>query len=101
MDTVKEILSRNLIKLMELSANCKSQNALAKHSHVAQKTISNYLTANYIGYPSLEKVELLAKCFGMEAWNLLHPTMGNTEISAKEIAMYKRMKETFKQLQEQ
>jgi transcriptional regulator with XRE-family HTH domain len=101
MEDVKEILAKNLAKLMELSVDCKSQNSLAKRSHVAQKTISNYLTANYDGFPSLEKVDLLARCFGLSAWQLIHPTMGNAEITAKEIAMYKKMRETLKQLQDQ
>lgn len=98
MDNVREILAANLDKLMVMSTDCKSQNALAKRSHVAQKTISNYLTKSYVGYPSLEKVELLAHCFGLEAWNLIHPTMGDKQISDKEIQMYRRWKEDMRQL---
>lgn len=98
MKDLREILSNNLKILMALSADCKSQSALAKRSQVAQTTIGNYINQNYPGYPNLEKVEMLAKSFGLEAWNLLHHTMGNTEISATEIALYRRMKSTFKEL---
>ncbi len=101
MDNIRELLAKNLKKLMELSADCKSQNSLSKRSKVAQTTIGNYLNITYVGYPNLEKVEMLAHSFGLEAWQLIHPTMGNAEITAKEIAMYKKMKETFKALQDQ
>lgn len=93
MDNIREILASNLSKLMEMSIDCKSQNALAKRSKVAQTTIGNYLSINYVGYPNLEKVEMLARCFGLEAWNLLHPTMGDREITSKEIAAYRRWRE--------
>ena len=98
MKDLREILSNNLKILMALSADCKSQSALAKRSQVAQTTIGNYINQNYPGYPNLEKVEMLAKAFGLEAWNLIHHTMGNTEISANEVALYRRMRSTFKEL---
>lgn len=95
MDDLKEILANNLAKLMDLSADVKSQNALARRSKVAQTTIGNYLNpASYKGYPQLGKVEMLAKAFGLEAWNLLHPTMGDKEFTEKEIQFYRRIRET-------
>jgi transcriptional regulator with XRE-family HTH domain len=97
MDDLKEILANNLAKLMELSADVKSQNALAKRSKVAQTTIGNYLNpSSYKGYPQLGKVEQLANAFGLCAWNLLHPTMGDKEFSEKEIQLYRKLRETLK-----
>ena len=98
MDNIREILACNLKRLMDMSLDCKSQNALAKRSKVAQTTIGNYLNMSYVGYPNLEKVEMLAHCFGLEAWALIHPTMGNKEISDKEIQMYRRWKEDMRHI---
>ena len=96
MEDIRSIVSSNLAKLMAMSLDCKSQNALAKRSHVAQTTIGNYLNKTYTGYPNLEKIEMLARCFGLEAWNIIHPTMGDKEISEKEIQMYRRWREDLK-----
>lgn len=101
MNDIREILAANLRQLMEMSEDCKSQYALAKKSKVAQTTIGNYLNKNYVGYPNLEKIEMLAHCFGLEAWNMLHPNLGEREISEKEVQMYRRWKEDLKLLQNQ
>lgn len=98
MEDIREILASNLKRLMDMSADCKSQNALAKRSKVAQTTVGNYSNKTYVGYPNLEKVGMLAHCFGLEAWNLIHPTMGDKEISDTEIKMYRRWKEDMRQL---
>ena len=98
---MREIIRLNLVKLMSLSKDCKSANALAKKSHVGQTTISNYLRDNYIGYPKLEHIEKIAHCFGMETWQLIHPIMGDKEIKAKEIELYRKLKEDLMQLQNQ
>jgi transcriptional regulator with XRE-family HTH domain len=71
MDDIRQRVADNLAKLMELSADCKSANALAKRSKVAQTTISNYLDpSRYKGYPTLSNMEKLAHCFGVEVWRL-------------------------------
>lgn len=101
MDDIREILATNLKSLMDMSVDCKSQNALGKRSKVAQTTVGNYLNKTYVGYPNLEKVELLARCFGLEAWNLIHPTMGDRVIAAAEIQMYMRWKEDMRKLIQQ
>lgn len=102
MPDLKHLLARNLQTLMDMSSDVRSQNALAKRSGVAQTTISNYLNPDsYIGYPKLDKIECLAQAFGLEAWNLLHPTMGDKEISAKEIQLYRKWREDLKQLEKQ
>jgi transcriptional regulator with XRE-family HTH domain len=98
MDDIREILATNLKTLMTMSENCKSQNSLAKRSGVAQTTIGNYLNKTYVGYPNLEKVEMLARSFGLEAWHLLHPTMGNKQLSEVEIRAYMRWRDDMKQI---
>lgn len=102
MEDIRQIVADNLKKLMDMSADCKSQNALAKRSGVGQTTIGNYLhPARYKGYPTLENIEKIAHCFGLETWNMLHPTLGDKVLKAKEIEMYRRWKEDIKQLQSQ
>lgn len=83
-----------------MSEDCPSQKALERRSKVAQTTIGNYLHQDYKGYPNLEKVERLAHAFGLEAWNLLHPTMGEKTISEQEVQMFLRLKTDLNQLQE-
>lgn len=62
MDDAKYILAGNLMRLMALSADMKSQPALAKRSKVAQTTIGNYLhPARYKGSPTLVNIAKLAK----------------------------------------
>jgi transcriptional regulator with XRE-family HTH domain len=98
MADIRHLLAANLAKLMDLSADCKSQNALAKKSKVAQTTIGNYLTPDsYVGYPSLKNIEKLAKCFGLDAWHLIHPTMGDKELTRQEIELYRKMREIIKE----
>lgn len=102
MDHLRETVAKNLQALMEKSEDCKTQPALAKRSKVAQRTISNYLRPEeHETWPQLDKLQKIANCFGLETWQLLHPTMGDRELGAKEIQMYRRWREEIKQLQEQ
>lgn len=97
MDDLREILARNLQTLMSKSADMRSQTALAKRAAIAQKTVSNYLSpASYVGAPSLDKVEALARAFGIETWQLLHPTLGDKVITAAELALYEKLREQIK-----
>ena len=99
---MKQLVAQNILKLMDMSADCKSQLALSKRSGIGQSTISNYLRPDeYTGAPQIDKLQKIAACFGLETWQLLHPTMGDKELSAKEIQMYRRWREEMKQLQEQ
>ena len=94
MDDLREILARNLSGLMAKSVDMRSQSALARRARVAQKTISNYLDASsYKGAPSLGKVEKIARAFGIETWQLIHPTLGDRVISAAELALYEKLRE--------
>ena len=97
MDDVKANLAANLARLMKMSADLQSQNALARRSKVAQTTIGNYLAPDtYRGAPSLAMVAKLARAFGLEAWQLIHPTMGDKVITAEELALYRRLRATIK-----
>ena len=100
MDNLKQLVADNIEKLMAMSEDCNIQNALAKRSKVGQTTIGNYLRPDsYVGYPKLDKLQKIANCFGLETWQILHPTLGDKELSAREIQMYRRWKEEIKQLQ--
>lgn len=95
MDDLKETLAANLRRLMDLSPDLKSQAAVAKRSKVAQTTISNYLRpGSYKGAPSLDNIHRLARAYGLEAWQLLHPSMGDKLISAHELELYRRLRAT-------
>lgn len=90
---IKQDLARNLSKLMAASEDLRSQSALSRRSKVAQTTISNYLAPDsYTGSPSLDKIAALARAFGLEAWHLIHPTMGDREFTAHELALYRRLR---------
>jgi len=102
MEDIKQILAKNLGKLMKASADLRSQNALAKRSKVAQTTISNYLRpSSYVGAPQLDKIAKLARAYGLDAWQLLHPTMGDKAITAEELALYRRLRDAIKQTERQ
>ena len=95
---IKNTLAINLQHLMEESADLKSQNALAKRSKVAQTTIGNYLRHDsYNGYPSMDKVEKLAKAFGLDAWVLLHPSLGSTCLNGKDFDTYMKIRRALSQ----
>lgn len=102
MNDLKQLVADNITKLMSMSGDCKSQLSLSKRSGIGQSTISNYLRPEeYEGSPQIDKLQKIANCFGLETWQLLHPTMGDKEITAKEIQMYRRWRELFTELQDQ
>lgn len=92
MNDIREILADNLIELMRVSADCKSQNALAKRSQkqgsgskVGQTTIGNILRAKEdksLPFPKLDTIENLARIFGISVGALLTKNLGKKEISA-------------------
>lgn len=94
MDSIKHDLATNLARLMRVSEDLRTQMALAKRSGVAQTTISNYLRpSSYEGAPQLDKIESLAKAFGLEAWHLIHPTMGDREFNRRELELYRKLRD--------
>jgi transcriptional regulator with XRE-family HTH domain len=102
MDNIRKILAENVRQLMGKSSDCQKQKALGIKSGVSQRTISNILNPDkHDMWPQLDSVQLIAECFGVEAWRLLHPTMGDKEFTDKEIQMYRRWREEIKQLQNQ
>lgn len=66
-----EVLARNLRALMTKGGLVES--ALAQKSNVSQKAINNVLNCRTTA--KIETVELLAKAFGMEGWQLLLPNL--------------------------
>lgn len=96
---MKMALATNLATLMALSPDLKTQTALAKRSKVSQTAISNYMRPKeYRGAPQLAHVAKLARAFGLEPWQLIHPTMGDGVIKATELALYKRLQDALKSL---
>jgi len=63
------ILSANLKALKEAGAVSLSQKAIAKKAGVDQTTVSRTLTAT--NAPGVDKLDGLAKAFGVQAWQLL------------------------------
>lgn len=87
----RAVVARNLSKLMKASSDLKSQSALARRSGVPQTTISDYLAPEKHGkWPTLEGVHKLAATFGVEAWQLCHPTLG--EISKEQQELFERFR---------
>jgi transcriptional regulator with XRE-family HTH domain len=64
-------LSENLARLIAASGELDSQAKVATKAKVDQKTVNRI--ANMLNEPSLDKVEKIAKAFGLEAWQLLVP----------------------------
>jgi transcriptional regulator with XRE-family HTH domain len=73
----RETVARNLRMLMGLHNPPLDQTELAKRAGVSQKTISNMLDPDRPGISghNLEKVDQVAKAFGLDAWHLLIPTL--------------------------
>ena len=66
-------LAENLKKLMEANPPINSQSALGRAAKVDQKTIERMLKC--LNEPTLEKVEKVAKVFGLSAWQLITPNL--------------------------
>ena len=74
-----EILSANLRCLAQQPGNPSSgpgveRAAEAMGLSIGRSSVGRYLIAT--GNPSLEHIETLSKVFGVQSWQLLHPTMG-------------------------
>lgn len=105
---VTTILARNLKALLEDHPILNSQNALAKKCGVAQTSIGLMLhpekriptKSGRLPAPTVENVEKVAKAYGKEAWQLLHPEPSMAPLNATERAMYERVMRSMKELQE-
>lgn len=99
--TARIILARNLKKLMDGSKDLSSQSAIARKTKqkVAQTTIGYMLKPDSIvGSPTIEKMEAVAAAFGLEAWQLLHPNMGDHALKEGELELYRRLREDLAKL---
>lgn len=64
-------LARNLAYLLRKAGWSEAE--LSRRSGVAQKTVNNAMHGVY--QTKVESVELMAKPFGLQGWNLIHPNM--------------------------
>jgi len=74
-----EILSANLHRLMLEAGNPSSGLAVDKAAKALGLSIGRTSVTRYShaeGNPTLDHLEMLAKVFGVQAWQLLHPTLG-------------------------
>ena len=85
-----EILSANLKRLMQVTGNPSSSPAVDRVAKNLGLSLGRTTVARYAhgdGNPSLEHVETLAKVFGIHAWQLLHPTMGQDGGNTMDVAI--------------
>lgn len=81
--TAKQVLAANLRALMGGDPGLNSQTKIASRAQkaggkkVAQTSVSNMLNPNSRISPTLENIEAIACVFGLQAWQLLHPTLGD------------------------
>jgi len=74
-----EILSANLRCLAHRPGNPASGPGVERAAQgmglsIGRSSVGRYFIAH--GNPSLEHIETLSKVFGVQPWQLLHPTMG-------------------------
>lgn len=87
--TAKQVLAANLRALMDGTPELDSQMKIAARAQkaggkkVAQTSISNMLNPNSRVSPTLENLEAVASVFGLQAWQLLHPTLGDHSAAAE------------------
>lgn len=95
------VLRHNLRFFMELpGSHLRNANALAVKAHVAPNTVRNILepskrtttASKPLGYPTLDKIELLARALNCQVWELLHPDIKR---SLSEREMYRKIEADF------
>lgn len=96
--TTTEALARNLQAWMDDAHGGKgiSQTELAAKAKVAQTSIGYMLHPDTrqptkkgrVPSPTLDSVDRVARYFGKEAWQLIHPRPGETALNAHERAVY-------------
>ncbi|MHB1326888.1 MAG: hypothetical protein ACYC2K_01680 [Gemmatimonadales bacterium] len=85
-----------------------SQSAIARKTKVAQTSIGNMLypekraptKKGRLPSPTVENVEKVAKAFGKEAWQLLHPDPSTAPLNKNERAMYDKLMRSVQDLRE-
>ena len=73
---IAQLLSDNLKKLMEASEHLTAQGDVGTAAKTDQTTIGRIL--NMTISPTLDKVDAIARAFGLEAWQLLTPGLHPT-----------------------
>ena len=71
MDTIVQVVARNVAALMERSADIRNAVALAKASGVSRTSIYRILDCECA--TAIDSLEKIAKAFGVPAWTLIHP----------------------------
>lgn len=88
MSTARQNLCANLKRLMGETPDLPSRAALSRRSRVALGTISGLASGKPGSEPSISTVEKIARAYGIEAWELLHPRLG---ASVSEAAWQKKI----------
>jgi hypothetical protein len=105
---VTSILARNLKALMEDSDLFGTQMSIARKSGVAQTSVGFMLNpdkrqpskSGRLPSPTVENVEKVAKVFGKEAWQLLHPDPATAPLNASERSLYEKLMRSVQDLRE-
>lgn len=101
-DDLSEVLARNLKYFMKLpGCPYPTANALAVAAGISPNTVRYYMdprkrpptTDKAQGFPTLDKLEILAGRLGRDTWELLHPDI---ERSVRERDFYKQIESDFK-----
>ena len=94
---LRQILSRNLIALMESDANLDTLQKLADRTKLGHGTIDRVKKAQVAA--TIDTVECIAKAFNLEAWQLLvrDITPGNPpalkQLSVTEQSLYAKLQQ--------
>jgi len=76
--TTTEAVAKNLRRLMEVYN--LSQPQVAKKAGVSQRTVSNILNA--ANEPGIEKINKIARAFGLQGWQLQMPNIPDDLLSS-------------------
>lgn len=91
---IRHILAVNLQHLLDTDEDLNTMEALSDRTGgvVKPRTITNYLNPDTApASPNLKMVDAIAKAYKLESWQLLHPTLGKTEISRDDLDLARRV----------
>lgn len=75
-DSVRDVLARNLDRLMRARTPRWTQKDLAKAAGVSQRTVGNMLRGSDVASgATLDRVDAVAKVFGYRSWHLIMPDL--------------------------
>ena len=98
----REVLAENINALMKVNLSLDSNPKLSDKSALGTGSISRIRNAD--GAVNLDTLDKLAKCFELQAWQLLVPEMDPTSprvlrcMSDTEYELWQRMRSMIKQL---